>query len=72
MAEQKRPQRYLVECVACRWTGMRKAAECECYDDFAMWCRPAAPGPGCPGSVIWPCPRCDEKLFRVFRKLHHA
>ena len=44
---------------SCGWTGVRTdALECECYDEYAHYCRPTTPGPGCPRGVVWPCPRC--------------
>ncbi len=43
----------------CGWKGYRKGYnECECYEDWAMCCRPWSPGPGCPSWILWPCPRC--------------
>lgn len=43
----------------CGWTGVRTDhIECECYDIWALYCRPFSPGPGCPRGIDWPCPRC--------------
>lgn len=49
---------YRVRCLACRWQGVRTDGLCECYEDWAPYCRPSAPGPGCPRGIVWPCPRC--------------
>lgn len=50
--------RCRVRCVKCHWRGIRTRIQCECYDIWAMYCRPGSPGPGCPAGVVWPCPRC--------------
>lgn len=43
----------------CGWIGVRTDhIECECYDEWGMYCRPLTPGPGCPRGIAWPCPRC--------------
>lgn len=59
--------RYRVECLnpACRWIGYRRPHplnECACYDEFAWYCKPVSPGPGCPnGSNLRArCPRCGS------------
>lgn len=49
--------RYRVRCTVCGWRGYRHAADCECYEDWAMYCRPQSPGPGCPSWVTYPCPK---------------
>ena len=49
--------RYRVRCSVCNWRGYRHARDCECYEDWVMYCRPESPGPGCPSWVTWPCPR---------------
>lgn len=53
--------RYRVRCIVCGWTGYRFALECECYEDWAMYCRPNSPGPGCPAWVTYPCPKGHVK-----------
>lgn len=55
-------ERWRVKCTnpQCRWTGVRVATECECYDEYALYCHPGSPGPGCPSGVVWPCPRCGK------------
>jgi hypothetical protein len=62
-----RSPRYRVRCIGrpskriapCGWRGYRHASlDCECYEDWASYCRPTGPGPGCPSGVVWPCPRC--------------
>lgn len=56
-----RPQRYRVDCTGCGWHGYRvNAFDCECYSDYAYYCKPTDPGPGCPNGAnlhAW-CPRC--------------
>lgn len=47
-----------VACPKCGWKGSRQGEECACYDEYAMYCRPDSPGPGCPSGVRWPCPKC--------------
>jgi|WetSurMetagenome_2_1015567.scaffolds.fasta_scaffold674082_2 hypothetical protein len=48
---------YLVRCSVCGWQGYRRGyPDCECYEDWVMYCRPWSPGPGCPRWVEWPCP----------------
>jgi hypothetical protein len=51
-------EKWRVCCKVCGWKGVRTSIQCECYDEYALYCRPSAPGPGCPSGVIWPCPRC--------------
>jgi len=48
---------YRVKCNVCGWTGIRHARDCECYEDWSMYCRPWTPGPGCPSWVTYPCPQ---------------
>lgn len=48
-----------VKCSACNWTGYRRGLQCECYEDWSMYCRPWSPGPGCPSGILWPCPQCS-------------
>ena len=52
--------RWRVRCLECSWRGVRTDGQCECYEDWAMYCRPGTPGPGCPRGVVWPCPRCGR------------
>jgi hypothetical protein len=54
-------RKWRVRCLICRWRGVRTATECECYDEYALYCRPGAPGPGCPSGVVWPCPHCGRQ-----------
>lgn len=58
-------ERFRVECLnpACGWVGYRSPHplnECECYADYAPYCRPQSPGPGCPNgaNLRARCPRC--------------
>ena len=51
-------QKWRVHCLICNWRGRRTATQCECYEDWAMYCRPGSPGPGCPSGVVWACPKC--------------
>lgn len=60
-------KRYRVDCLnpACGWIGYRKPHplnECACYDEYAWYCRPSSPGPGCPnGANLYAnCPRCKS------------
>lgn len=47
----------------CGWTGIRTDSfQCECYDLYALYCRPLTPGPGCPRGIDWPCPRCGGSV----------
>lgn len=47
----------------CGWTGVRTdGMQCECYDEWTMYCRPLTPGPGCPRGIDWPCPRCKGAI----------
>jgi hypothetical protein len=48
---------YRVRCKVCGWRGVRHARDCECYEDWVMYCRPDGPGPGCPSWVTYPCPQ---------------
>lgn len=57
--------RFRVECLnpACGWVGYRSPHPdlgCECYSDYAYYCRPSSPGPGCPNgaNLRARCPRC--------------
>lgn len=52
--------RWRVRCFNCGWRGIRTSITCECYEDWAPYCRPGSPGPGCPSGVVWPCPRCGR------------
>jgi hypothetical protein len=47
-----------VRCTDCGWTGYRHGLECECYEDWAIYCSPWSPGPGCPSGVLYRCPQC--------------
>jgi hypothetical protein len=52
-------EKWRVRCTWCGWKGVRTdSLECECYEDWAPYCRAGSPGPGCPRGVVWPCPRC--------------
>ncbi len=56
-------RKYRVHCLkpGCGWRGVRTdSVECECYEDWAAYCRPGTPGPGCPRGIVWPCPRCGR------------
>lgn len=55
-------QKWRVRCRTCEWRGVRTDGECECYPDYAAYCRPGTPGPGCPRGVAWSCPRCGYIL----------
>jgi len=48
---------WRVKCSVCGWTGYRWGQDCECYEDWVMYCKPWSPGPGCPSNIEWPCPR---------------
>ena len=51
--------KYRVKCTRCKWRGVRTDhVECECYPEWAVWCRPSSPGPGCPSGILWSCPKC--------------
>jgi hypothetical protein len=44
----------------CAFCGARHAkvrSGCECYEDWALYCRPSRPGPGCPNGAPM-CNRC--------------
>lgn len=49
---------YAVRCDRCNWRGYRNGLQCECYDEYAYYCRPWSPGPGCPSGILYRCPRC--------------
>jgi hypothetical protein len=60
-------ERYRVECLnpSCTWVGYRSPHplnECACYDEYAWYCRPTSPGPGCPNgaNLRARCPRCKS------------
>lgn len=61
---------------SCGWSGVRSAyaIECECYDLYALYCRPLTPGPGCPSGIDWPCPRCKGAVTGrpVVRRIRSA
>lgn len=47
----------------CGWRGIRTdQGGCECYDIWRAYCRPLAPGPGCPRGIDWSCPRCKGSV----------
>lgn len=52
---------YRIDCTGCGWSGYRvNVYGCECYSDYAYYCKPTDPGPGCPSGAnlrAW-CPRC--------------
>jgi hypothetical protein len=48
-----------VECKHCGYSGLYGMLDCECYDEARMYCRPDAPGPGCPNGGLT-CPVCDD------------
>lgn len=52
---------YRVFCPKCGWKGFRHGEACACYEDWAPYCKPWSPGPGCPSWIQWPCPRCGAK-----------
>lgn len=47
----------------------RDHVECECYDIWTLYCKPFAPGPGCPRGVNYPCPRCQGVVVEKARPL---
>ncbi len=56
-------RRYRIDCTNCGWVGYRRPHplnECACYDEYAWYCRPNSPGPGCPNgaNLFALCPRC--------------
>jgi hypothetical protein len=60
-------RRYRVECLnpACAWVGYRSPHplnDCACYSEYAYYCRPETPGPGCPNgaNLRARCPRCKS------------
>jgi len=57
--------RHKVICVYCHWTGRRAGLECACYDEYAYYCRPWSPGPGCPSSILYGCPKCGKRTVTV-------
>lgn len=62
--------RYTVRCrdEACGWKGRRRdAGECACYEDWARYCNPETPGPGCPRG-IGGCRLCGGELRIVRRR----
>lgn len=54
-----------VKCTDCGWTGYRRGLECCCYDEYAWYCRPWSPGPGCPSGILYGCPRCATKKTKA-------
>jgi hypothetical protein len=57
-----RYRRYRVTCRDCGWKGYRIAHDCECYEDWVLYCRPTTPGPGCPSWVTYPCPKGHDAV----------
>lgn len=61
--------KYPVKCKKCTWKGNRQGRyQCECYDEWAHYCKPWAPGPGCPSWILWPCPRCNNDTTMDWEK----
>jgi hypothetical protein len=54
--------KFRVQCWNCNWSGVRTDGQCECYDEWRMYCRAGSPGPGCPRGVVWPCPKCGPNV----------
>ena len=54
----------------CGWYGYRhdNPYDCECYSDWARYCRAESPGPGCPRGVTWRCPRCSQSVVVVYKR----
>ena len=46
-------------CVFCGERYAKRIADCECYDEYAMYCRQGSPGPGCPNGLPI-CNKCSE------------
>lgn len=63
--------RYRVDCTNCGWHGYRtpEADACACYDEWAWYCTPTSPGPGCMNgaNLHRPCPRCENLRITVER-----
>lgn len=60
-------QKWRVRCLQCDWRGVRTdSVGCECYPEYAAYCRPGTPGPGCPRGIVWPCPR-SGRVAHVMR-----
>lgn len=57
-------EKWRVHCPDCGWRGVRTSTQCECYDEWRMYCRPNSPGPDCPSRVTWPCPKCGPNVER--------
>ena len=73
------PKRYRVECLnpQCGWVGYRSPNplnECACYSDYAYYCRPESPGPGCPNgaNLRARCPRCRSDWMPDHRDLFRS
>ena len=64
--------KWSVRCLKCKWRGVRTDGQCECYEDWGVYCRPGTPGPGCPRGVVWPCPRCKGTVVAVGSVLSRA
>lgn len=72
-------KRYRVDCTNCGWHGYRRPHpynECACYDEYAWYCRPGSPGPGCPnGANLWAwCPQCRNLRVEIRKNIpaaHH-
>jgi hypothetical protein len=71
--------RFRVECLnpECGWVGYRSPHplnECACYADYAYYCRPDTPGPGCPNgaNLRARCPRCHSDWTPDHRDLFRS
>ncbi|WP_112469433.1 hypothetical protein [Streptomyces triticisoli] len=71
--------RYRIDCTNCGWHGYRRPHplnECACYDEYAWYCRPNSPGPGCPNgaNLFAVCPRCRNLRIEIWNNApiaHH-
>ena len=50
-----------VELGKCWCGGKMIRLDCECYEDWAMYCTPERPGPGCPNGMVV-CEREGEHI----------
>lgn len=53
------PENSVGRCFYCAYQGPFGTSECACYDEYAVFCRPNSPGPGCPNGTAY-CPVCQE------------
>ena len=56
--EQRKAEAGEFRCGVCGYAGRYAAAECACYDEYAIGCRPTTRGPGCFHGALT-CPWCD-------------